>query len=158
MLPEVLTQYEAAQALGVTEPELTWARDRRCHESDPSACPPFVRFGRSIRFLLSSMCEWANEHGRKLADADPDPRYPVGVRASELPTIITDYQARSLVRLSEREWRARRKRCLDGDATASPAWIKEGRAVCWRLEDVLDWLKLHERDETLSESIAARSA
>lgn len=147
--PSVLTADEAAQALDLNRAALTQARRRRVDRGDLSASPPFCRVGRSIRYLRSSLERWAAEHGHTLrAIRVPDERLPYGLDAEGLGPVVSDYQAQAILRISDCELRARRRR---GDC---PPWYAEGRAISWLVSDLLNWIADLERDETLGQAIA----
>jgi hypothetical protein len=147
--PTVLTSVECAQAIGVSQRRLEQLRRERIG-GDPSASPPFVRVGRSIRYLAGSVEAWAAQLELELAAVEPDPVLPLGLEVGALPEVVSDFVALGVVRISDSQWRARRR------LGACPPWTQEGTLVSWRVEHLVAWLREHECDETLGDALRRR--
>jgi len=59
--PELVTEPEAAKALGVSHATLKAARLHRL-ESNPLRNLPHVRIGRAVRYRRSDIIEWIERH------------------------------------------------------------------------------------------------
>lgn len=61
--PRALTELEAAQYIGMSRSFLAQARMDGCRENRTPA-PPFIKIGRSVRYLREDLDAWLNEFAK----------------------------------------------------------------------------------------------